>query len=95
MPIRKRVLRADDFLPDKNWSALASTAYTVSGRASIRSSARTDAVLIGTSHRLPVVLVDLGHTGRVAPACVDLEQLRLEQRRSPVERRRDLLRTQV
>jgi hypothetical protein len=27
MPVRKRVLRADDFLPDKNWSALASTAY--------------------------------------------------------------------
>jgi hypothetical protein len=27
MPMGKRVLRADDFLPDKNWSALASTAY--------------------------------------------------------------------
>jgi hypothetical protein len=27
MPIRKRVLRADDFLPTKNWSALASTGY--------------------------------------------------------------------
>jgi hypothetical protein len=27
MPLRKRVLRADDFLPEKNWSVLASTAY--------------------------------------------------------------------
>jgi hypothetical protein len=27
MPIGKRVLRADDFLPEKNWSALASTGY--------------------------------------------------------------------
>jgi hypothetical protein len=27
MPVGKRVLRADDFLPDKNWSALACTGY--------------------------------------------------------------------
>jgi hypothetical protein len=27
MPLRKRVLRADDFLPEKNWSVLASVGY--------------------------------------------------------------------